>query len=128
MSLIEILVSVLILLLLVLTLTEAFISCMRFNVKIRDITEATNFSQMILEQLRYSASDQNGFDGLHNINYTLIDENPVFIYKTDVITVKSGLVRVAVSVYYKDPKVIQPDNSRPKGGKIVQLSCYLIRP
>jgi prepilin-type N-terminal cleavage/methylation domain-containing protein len=130
MSLIEVLIALTILAIATMAIFGALITSMDLNVKDREITLATNFAQRVLENIRNDCSITENFDGLNNIGFSQIRENPRMIYSTEVLTIQAGLKKLTVNVYYINEKsgFPQPDTSRANGGKIVVLSCYLIRP
>ncbi|GEM_PF-2079866 len=129
-SLIEVLVALAVLAIALMAIFGALMTSMDLNSKDREITQATNFAQRALEDIRNDCSVTEDFDALQSTGYTQIQENPRMIYDAQVQSIQAGLKKLTVNVYYINEKsgLIQPDTSRPNGGKIAGFSCYLIRP
>jgi Tfp pilus assembly protein PilV len=129
-SLIEVLIAATVLLIATMAIFGALITSMDLNTKDREITQATNFAQRALEDIRNNCGVTENFDALSNVPYTQIQENPRMLYDAQVQNLQTGLKKLTVTVYYINEKsgLVQPDASRPNGGKIAVLSCYLIRP
>ena len=129
-SLPEVLIAIAVLAFTTIAIAGALMSSMDLNVKDREMTQATNQAQAVLEEIRNNASDTKTFETLASIPYTFVAGNPKLIYSAQVSTVQTSMKKVSVSVYYTDEKQASPtpDLSRPNGGKIIQLSCLIIRP
>lgn len=129
-SLIEVLIAITILAIATMAIFGALMSSMDLNGKDREITQATNFAQRAIENIRNDCSITENFDALQSVAYTSIQENPRMIYNAQVQSIQSGMKKLTVSVYYINEKsgLVEPDTSRPNGGKIAGFSCYLIRP
>lgn len=129
-SLIEVLIAMTVLAVATLGIFGALMTSMDLNGKDREITQATNFAQRALEDIRHDCTVTGNFDALQSTGYAQIQENPRLIYDSQVQSIQAGLKKLTVNVYYINEKsgLAEPDLSRPNGGKIAGLSCYLIRP
>ena len=129
-SLGEVLIAISVLTIATLAILGALISSMDLNFKDRELTMATNFAQREIEKIHYSAETAANFDSLASTSYTSIAEYPKMISATRVETIQTSIKKVTVNIYYVDESVslLQPNTSKPNQGKIIQLSCYLIRP
>ena len=129
-SLIEVLIAMTVLAVATLGIFGALMTSMDLNGKDREITQATNFAQRALEDIRHDCTVTGNYDALQSAGYAQIQENPRLIYDSQVQSIHTGLKKLTVNVYYINEKsgLAEPDLSRPNGGKIAGLSCYLIRP
>jgi Tfp pilus assembly protein PilV len=129
-SLAEVLIAISVLTIATLAILGAMISSSHLNYKDRQITEAMNFAQRLLEQTVYNCSTTMNFDSLTSTPYTIITENPLMLSEVQVVNVQTSIKKVTVIIYYtkQGTSTVGPDTTRPNGGKITQLSCNLIRP
>jgi Tfp pilus assembly protein PilV len=129
-SLGEVLIAISVLTIATLAILGAMISSSQLNQKDKQITAAMNFAQRIMENIRNTTDSATNFDNLTSSTYAVIPEYPLMISEVQVTNVQTSIKKVTVIVYYIDQRttVVGPDTTRPNNGKIVQLSCNLIRP
>jgi hypothetical protein len=124
----EVIIACFIFVVVTFAIVQTLISVKYLGAKDRITTGASYSAQMVLENIMSDVKDSSTFNALASSGYRDIDEVNRLIYDVDVMDVKADMKKVTVHVFYKARAALAPDTNRLNGGKIMQYSCYVIRP
>jgi hypothetical protein len=127
-TLLEVIIACFIFLVVTIAIVHTLISVRYLGAKDRITTSASFSAQMVLENILRDVKDSSSFSTLASSGYREIDQVNRLIYDVNVTDVKTDLKKVTVHIFYEARGSCTPDTSRLRGGKILQYSCYVIKP